>query len=226
MFSNPYFGLVLSFAAYQVGLQIRKRWNIPLFNPLLIAIILCIVTLRLFDIPYENYERGGSYLVFLIAPATVGLVIPLIHNMDKLKKNWLPILAGLAAGVATALFSAFFLCRLFGIGRELTVSVLPQSVTTAIAVPVSAEYGGLVGITAVCVVLRGISGAVFGPSLLKACRVTDPVATGIALGTASHAIGTSRSIEMGETEGAMSGLAVAIAGLLTVLLLPVVLMLL
>lgn len=221
MTNNPFFGILLSIVTYEIGVLIAKKTKSPLANPLLIGIILSIVVLKAFKIPFEDFEMGGSYIKFLLGPATVCLVVPLYKKLELLKKNLLAVFMGILVGSITSVLSVFVLSKVFGLDQNLFISLLPKSITTAIGVDVSAEYGGLEAITAICIIGTGIFGAVVGPSFLKLVGVKDPVATGIALGTTSHAVGTSKAMELGEVQGAMSGLCIGIAGLITVLIMPI-----
>jgi len=217
---TPVFGILLSVVCYEIGILIQRKTKNPILNPLLLAIILVILVLTVFDIPKETYDLGGSYILFLLGPATVVVAVPLYRQINLLKKDWLPILVGIFVGSATSVLSVIGLARLFGVNIEIAVSMLPKSVTTAIGMEVSKEIGGVVSLTVAVIVLTGILGAVMGP--LKLLGIKDEVAQGVAMGTASHAVGTSKAMELGETQGAMSGLSIGIAGLATVLIIPLV----
>lgn len=219
---TPVFGILLSVVCYEIGILIQRKTKNPILNPLLLAIILVILVLTVFDIPKETYDLGGSYILFLLGPATVVMAVPLYRQINLLKKDWLPILVGIFVGSATSVLSVIGLARLFGVNIEIAVSMLPKSVTTAIGMEVSKEIGGVVSLTVAVIVLTGILGAVMGPFILKLLGIKDEVAQGVAMGTASHAVGTSKAMELGETQGAMSGLSVGIAGLATVLIIPLV----
>lgn len=220
MTNNPFFGILLSIITYEFGAYIAKKTKTPIANPLLISIILSIAILKIFKIPYEDFQLGGEYIKFLLGPATVCLVIPLYRKWDILKQNVVPVLVGIFAGAVTSLVTILVMTKAVGLDVELIHSILPKSITTAIGVDVAAEFGGLPAIAAFAIVLTGVYGAVAGPSILKAVKVKDPVAVGIAMGTASHAVGTSKAMELGEEEGAMSGLCIGICGIMTVLLMP------
>lgn len=220
--NKPFIWIALSIFTYEIGIVIQKRVKNPIANPLLIAMLLMIGILVVTDTPVSAYESGGSFISMFLSPATVVLAVPIYRQRDVLKRNLLPILAGALVGSVVSMGSVFFLCRLFGLGDDLTASLLPKSVTTAIAQDVSSLLGGIPSITVICVCLTGILGAIALPSFLKLLHISDPVATGIAIGTASHAVGTSRAIQLGETEGAMSGLAIGIAGIITAVLASVI----
>lgn len=220
MLDNQYFGIVLSFAAYEIGKWINKKLKTPIANPLLIAILLIIGFLSITGIDYEYYKKGGDFIAFFIGPATVAMVLDLYANLDTLKKNILPILVGVGFGTIFSFVLAIFLSKIFQIDKNLVASLIPQSITTAIAISLSGEYQGIIGLTAIVVVIRGVSGAVFAPILMKIFRIKDPVAQGVAIGTSSHAVGTSQARLMGEIQGAMSGLSIAIAGITAVIIMP------
>lgn len=220
MLDNQYFGIVLSFAAYEIGKWINKKLKTPIANPLLIAILLIIGFLSITGIDYEYYKKGGDFIAFFIGPATVAMVLDLYANLDILKKNILPILVGVGFGTIFSFVLAIFLSKIFQIDKNLVASLIPQSITTAIAISLSGEYKGIIGLTAIVVVIRGVSGAVFAPIVMKIFRIKDPVAQGVAIGTSSHAVGTSQARLMGEIQGAMSGLSIAIAGITAVIIMP------
>ncbi len=215
--ASPFFGIALSVAAFAVGLRVRKKTGLVICNPLIIAIVLVIGVLLLFRIPYESYNEGGSIINMLLAPATACLAVSIYTRVELLKKNWIPILAGCTAGSLTSMGSVLLLCRLFGLDEAMTASLLPKSVTTPIAVSIAESHGGLAPVTVVAVIFTGIMGSILAPFLIRLFRVKDSVAAGLAIGACSHAVGTSRALEIGETEGAMSGLAIGICGVITVL---------
>lgn len=219
-FNNSYFGIILSFAAYEIGKWINSKAKTPIANPLLIAILLIVGFLKVTGIPYEYYKKGGDFIAFFIGPATVAMIIDLYINLDTLKKNILPVLVGVLVGSVFSMFLALGLSKIFSMTEQLTVSLIPQSITTAIAVSLSKEYQGLAAVTAITVVLRGVTGAVIAPTIMKIFKIEDPVAQGVAIGTSAHAVGTSQARQMGEVQGAMSGLSIAIAGIITVILMP------
>ncbi len=215
--ASPFFGVSLSILAFQAGEWIQKKTKIRVLNPLLIAILLVMAVLLVFRIPYEAYESGGSLIHMFLGPATACLAVSVYLKIDILKKNWLPILAGCTCGTAASMASICLLCRLFGLENTMTMSLLPKSVTTPIAISVSESHGGIVPVTVVSVILTGNLGNIAAPALMKLFRVKDPMTAGLSIGACSHAVGTSRAVRMGETEGAMSGLAIGICGMITVL---------
>ena len=211
-----FFGAVISFLAYELGLILKKKFKMALFNPLLIAIICVMGILTVFQIDYEQYEEGGKYISYLLTPATVCLAVPLYQQMGLLKKNLKAVLGGILSGVAASLVSVFLLAKLFGLSHEHYVTLLPKSITTAIGMAVSEELGGIVTITIATIILTGIIGNIIAETVCRIFKIEEPIAKGVAIGSASHAIGTVKAMEMGEIEGAMSSLAIAVAGLITV----------
>lgn len=216
--ASPFFGIALSILAYWVGIWLQRKTGLVVCNPLIIAIVLVSGVLLLFRIPYEAYNAGGEIINMFLAPATACLAVSVYSKLSLLRRCWLPILVGCVMGSLASMGSVFLLCRLFGLDAAVTASLLPKSVTTPIAVSLSGSHGGMPPITVVAVILTGILGSVLSPSLIRLFRVRDPVAAGLAIGACSHAVGTSRALELGETEGAMSGLAIGICGIVTVIL--------
>ena len=214
--ASPFFGIAISILAFAIGIWVQKKTGLIICNPLIIAIVLVSGVLLIFKIPYEHYNEGGSIINMFLAPATSCLAVSIYTRVELLKKNWLPILVGCTAGSLTSMGSVLLLCRLFGLDETMTVSLLPKSVTTPVAVSISESHGGLVPITVVAVIITGILGSILAPWLIRIFRVKDSVAAGLAIGACSHAMGTSKAVELGETEGAMSGLAIGICGIVTV----------
>jgi len=211
-----YFGVTISLAGYAVGLWLKKKVKKPYANPLLIAILLVMGALLLLGIDYDVYNESAKYLSYLLTPATVCLAIPLYQQLTLLKKHWKAVVGGLTAGVASSLVSVLGLSMLFGLTHEQYVSLLPKSITTAIGMGLSEELGGIVTLTVASIILTGVLGAVIGEGVCKLFRIRERVAVGLAFGSAAHAVGTSRALEIGEIEGAMSSLAIAVSGLITV----------
>ena len=215
--NSVYFGLVLTFLSYSIGVYLKKKTKFSLCNPILISIILCIIVLAVFRIDYNIYYDGAKYISYLLTPATICLAIPLYEQFQLLKKNLAAILTGIFSGVITSLCTILFMCYVLSMSHEDYVSLLPKSITTAIGMGVSAELGGYVSITVAVIIITGILGNVFGELILKIFRIREPIAKGIAMGTSSHAIGTAKALEFGEVEGAMSSLSIVISGILTVI---------
>lgn len=213
------FGVLISLIGYYIGVRLKKRFKFALLNPFLISLLFTIAALLLLQVDYESYYDGAKYLNYLLTPATVCLAIPLYEQLNALKKNFWAVFAGILAGVLAALTSIFLLALIFKLDHARYVTLLPKSITTAIGMVVSEEMGGYPGITTTAILFTGLTGNVFAEGFLKLIRVTEPVAKGIAMGTSAHAIGTSKAFEMGQTEGAMSSVAIAVAGIITVVLL-------
>lgn len=214
--NSVFLGLTVTFLAYEVGLLLKKKLKRSLFNPLLIAVALCMGFVSLFHIDYETYNAGARYISYLLTPATVCLAIPLYNQFELLKKNKLSVLVGILSGVITSLVTILVLALLFSLTHQEYVSLLPKSITTAIGMDVSQELGGYVSVTVAIILVTGIFGNMFAELLFKVFRIEEPIARGIAIGTSSHAVGTAKAMELGEIEGAMSSLSIVIAGILTV----------
>lgn len=213
---SVFFGVFVSLAAYAVGVFIKNKTKFSLFNPLLISIIITSAVVIFAGIDYDVYYEGAKYISYLLTPATVALAIPLYEQVTVLKKNFKAIIAGIVSGVITSLCSILAMALIFGFTHEQYVTFLPKSITTAIGMGVSEELGGYVSITVAVIIITGVLGSVIAEGFLKLFKITDPCAKGIAIGTTSHAVGTSKAMEIGKTEGAMSGLSIVVSGLLTV----------
>ena len=215
--NSAYFGVTVSLIGYGAGIMLKKKFKYAFLNPLLISIIFVIGVVLLCGVDYESYENSAQYLSYLLTPATVCLAVPLYQQMTLLKKNLAAVACGILAGVLASLGSVLLLAFLFGLEHDVYVTLLPKSITSAIGMGVSEELGGLVTITVAVIIVTGVIGNVIGEAVCKLFRIYEPIAKGLALGTSSHAIGTAKALEMGEVEGAMSSLAIAVAGLLTVI---------
>lgn len=220
------FPIVLTLGAYQLGLWLRKKWNNPLCNPLLIAVILVIGVLLATGYSTERYIASTQVISWLLTPATVCLALPLYEQLKALKKSLPAILIGITAGTITSLAVVFGLCKLWGLDHAVTVSLLPKSITTAMGMVLSAENGGIESLTTAVIIITGILGSLIGSVLCRLFKIKDEVAQGVAFGTASHVIGTSRANELSPLTGAVSSLSLAVAGILTAILFPLVCMLL
>ncbi len=214
--SSATIGVVLSIIAYEAGVFLKKKTNSALCNPLLVSIILVMVVLSVFRIDYESYNDSAKYLSYLLTPATVSLAIPLYQQLELLKKNFAAIILGILSGVLTSAGVILAMSILFGLSHEEYVTLLPKSITMAIGMGVSEELGGYVTITVATIIVTGILGNIIGEIVCKVFRIKNPISRGLALGTSAHAIGTTKAMEMGEVEGAMSSLAIVVAGLCTV----------
>ena len=217
-----YFGMFISVFAYIIGVWLKKKLGWGILNPLLVAVVLVIAFLVGTGIPYAEYNEGASYISYFLTPATVCLAIPLYKQLELLKKNFAAVIIGITSGVLASAVSIFLMSMLFKLDHVYYVSLLPKSITTAIGMGVSEEAGGIVTITIVSIILTGIFGNIIGETWFRLVGIQEPIARGLALGTASHAIGTARALELGEIEGAMSSLSIAVAGLMTVVVVPLV----
>jgi predicted murein hydrolase (TIGR00659 family) len=211
------FGVVISIIGYWLGVVIRNKTGLAICNPLLISIIFVIAILSIFHIDYADYNKSARYLSYLLTPATVSLAIPLYLHIERLKRNWVGIIVGLLSGSITSMGSVLAMSVLFKLSHKHYVTLLPKSITTAIGMSVSDELGGVVTISVAVIIVTGILGNVIAVSVCKLFRITDPVAKGLAIGAAAHAIGTSKAMEMGDIEGAMASLAIVVNGLITVI---------
>ncbi len=209
-------GAVISLINYWIGLKIKEKTKLSICNPLLISIILTVLFVLIFRIDYDTYNASAKYLSWLLTPATVSLAIPLYLEIDRLKKNIKAILVSIFAGSVISMGSILLMSMLFGFSHSQFVTFLPKSITTAIGMSVSEELGGFVSITVAAIIVTGILGAVIADTVCKVFHITDPVAQGLAIGTSAHAIGTSRAMEMGDVQGAMSSLSIVTAGIITV----------
>ena len=214
--NSVFFGVFISIITYEIGVLIKKKLKLAIFNPLLISIALIIVFLLAFHIKYNVYESGAQYLSYFLTPATVALAVPLYEQIEPLKKNWKAIVAGILSGALTSALCVLAVALIFQLDHKQYVTLLPKSITTAIGMGLSEELGGIVTITVAVIVVTGVIGNMFAESICKLFHITDPVAKGIGIGSASHAMGTAKAMEMGEIEGAMSSLSIAVSGLLTV----------
>ena len=217
IFATPIFALLISILAYEIGIFINRKTKIAFLNPLMIAITLVICTLLVLDIPLEDYKSGGDFISMFLTPATVILAVPLYKNINSLKKDYIAILVGVFVGSITAILSVWGLAKVFAMPKELLASLIPKSITTPLGIELSKQLEGIPSVTVAAIIITGIVGAVFAQWVLKTCRITDKTAKGLAIGTSAHALGTTKAVEMGETEGAMSGLAIGLAGLVTVI---------
>ncbi|MBR5247821.1 MAG: LrgB family protein [Lachnospiraceae bacterium] len=213
---SVYFGIALTLLTYQAGLWIKKKVKLTVANPLLLSVIMIISILLAFEIDYDVYHNGAKYISFFLTPTTVCLAVPLYRQLDLLKKYPKAIFGAITAGVFTAMVSIYLMSLAFGLTHEQYVTLLPKSITTAIGMGISEKMGGIVTITVVSISITGILGNIVAESLCKICKIQDPIAKGLAIGTGSHALGTTKAMEMGEIEGAMSSLSIVVAGIMTV----------
>ena len=216
--TSVFLGVVITIGSFELGRAMKKRWNFALFNPLLLGIVFSIAVLLVFRIDYTTYLNGAKYVNFLLTPATVCLAVPLYEKFELLKKNALAVMLGIGAGVAASAATVFALSALFRLDLSMFATLLPKSITTAIGMDVSVELGGYASLTVAAIILTGVLGNICAEGACRLFRITSPIAQGVAIGTASHAVGTSKALEMGEIQGAMSSLSLVVAGLLTVVL--------
>ena len=216
-----YFGVFISLFAYLIGMKLKKKFGCPVLNPLLVAIILVIAFLKATGISYTDYNTGASYISYFLTPSTVCLAIPLYKQLELLKKNLTAVAAAITAGVIGSVVSVYVMSMIFRLEHVHYVSLLPKSITTAIGMGVSEEAGGIVTMTIVSIILTGILGNIVADGWFKLVGIKEPIAKGLTLGTSAHAIGTAKALELGEVEGAMSSLSTAVAGLMTVVAVPI-----
>ena len=213
--------VLVTFLAFRAGQLIQGKLKSPICNPILIAVVLVLLFLTVTGMELPAYQSGMSFISWLMTPATICLAVSMYEQYQILKKNTPMILAGVAAGAVSCLVTVLLFSLAFGFDRELTVSLLPKSVTTAIGVPLSQMAGGLPSITTAAIILTGITASVLGPSLCRLFRLTNKVARGVAFGTAGHVIGTAKATELDPLTGAVSSLSLVVAGLLTAIVLPI-----
>ncbi|HHW48336.1 MAG TPA: LrgB family protein [Clostridiaceae bacterium] len=223
LFDNPLFYVLITIVAYEFGLFVYRKTKVSVLNPYLISVILIILFLSKANISIESYSKGGDLISFFLAPATVILAVPLYKQLNLLKANILPIVVGVFAGSITAIVSVCVLSKLMKLPLPISLSLVPKSITTPIGIELSKQIKGIPSVTVATIIITGIFGAVFGPFICKLFRISDKIAVGIAFGTSSHVIGTTKAVELGEVEGAMSSLSIGIAGVITVLIAPLIL---
>lgn len=222
--NSNYFGIALCFVLYLFGMFLKNKTNWIICNPLLIATISGIIILSVSKIPYESFYQSAKMISLLTTPATVCLAIPLYKQLGILKKNKIAILIGIFSGVLTSALVILLLSMLFGLSHVQYVTLLPKSITTAIGIGVCEELGGVSSITILCIMVTGIFGAVFADVIFKLGKIQNPISRGLALGCASHSMGTAKAMELGEVETAMSSLSIVVAGLMTVIVVPIIAM--
>lgn len=215
-----FFGVALTLVCYNVGIMAKKKLKIALFSPILVAIVLVIAILKLTGIEYETYKQGTTIISYLLTPATVCLAVPLYEKLKLLRENLWAVLGGIISGIMCSVLTVWGVCVVFSLDKTIFATLLPKSITTAIGMVVSEQQGGIVTITVASIVITGIFGNMVAETIYKIFKIDEPIAKGIALGTSAHVMGTSKALEIGDIEGAMSGLAVAVAGLITVLVAP------
>lgn len=219
--SEAFFGILISYVAFEIGKFIFKKTQSPIFNPLLIGTTLVILILKIFNISTESYFKGAGLITFFLGPATVALSLPLYKQWNLFKKYFIPVMTGAVIGSFVGVISVIFLGKILDIDKALLYSFIPKSITTPIGIEVSTMIGGIPSLTVLSIILTGITGNVTAPFICKIFRIKHSVAKGIGIGVASHAVGTSRAMEMGEIEGSMSALSIVFAGILTLIWAPI-----
>ena len=219
--NSVFFGVVVTFLSYGLGMTLKRRFKSALLDPLLVSIVIIIGFLLLTGVSYDSYAAGSQYISYLLTPATICLALPLYQQWELLKRNCRAVVAGIVAGALSSMTSILALSALLRFGHESYVTFLPKSITTAIGIGVSEELGGYVSVTVVVIVITGVLGNIFAEQALRIMRITEPIAKGIAIGSASHAVGTAKAMEMGPVEGAMSSLSIVVSGILTVIGAPI-----
>lgn len=214
--TSAFAGVTISLLAYMFGSFLKKKYKLGICNPLLISIVVTILVLVVGRVDYEVYNAGAKYLSWFLTPATVCLAIPLYEQLELLKRNFKAVAVGILSGVLTSMLTVWVLSLLMGLSHKEYVTLLPKSITTAIGMGVSEELGGYVTITVAVIVITGVLGNILSEQVCRIFKITEPVARGVAIGSSSHAIGTAKAMEMGEIEGAMSSLSIAVAGVFTV----------
>ncbi len=221
--TTMFFGAALTLVCFSVGLMVQKKFNLKILNPIIISVAMIIIILNIADISYDTYNNGAQLISIFLTPATVCLAIPLYEKLQLLKDNFLAVMGGIIAGVAANLMVIWGVCVAFNLDKTIFATMAPKSITTAIGMVLSEETGGIVNITVAMIVITGNTGYLFAETIIRLFKIKSPVAKGIAIGNSTHVLGTSKAVELGEVEGAMSGLAVAVAGILTVIIVPLVL---
>lgn len=211
------FYILLTIIVYKFSILINNKFKIAFLNPIIITALIIIIILKLFNIAYSDYYKGGSIIVSGLGPIVVVLAVPLYKNRDDLMKNFIPIIGGITASIITTFISITVLCRLFAIDETIFLSLLSKSVTTPMAVETTKMLGGNEAVTVLAVIITGLIGAAFAPIIMKIGKIKHNIAKGIGIGSSSHVLGTSKAVEMNEEAGASSGLAIGVAGLLTIM---------
>lgn len=214
--SSPFFGISLSILAYAIGVWVNRKTGKAICNPLLISYLIIIPVLLLFNIPLEWYNEGGDIINMFLSPATAVLAISVYRQRGLVKKHLLTIMMSTLAGSVSSIVTVLLLSRLFSLDDALTSSLMPKSITTPMAIAVSSSLGGIESITVLAVIVTGILGSIISPLLIRLFRIRSEVVQGLAIGASSHAVGTSKAVELGQVQGALSSLALVMSGVLTV----------
>ncbi|MBU3194138.1 LrgB family protein [Clostridium algidicarnis] len=220
--NSPLFGVLISLVCFEISIALYNKFKAPLLNPLLISTILIISTLLMFNISFEQYNSGCKFISFFLGPATVVLAVPLYNKLELLKKNLIPLLSGILVGSIAGIVSIIFLSYVLNLDLSIIKSLIPKSTTVPIGIEISKGLGGIPSLTVFAIIVSGIIGSIIGPLLFKIFKIEDSLSKGIAFGTASHALGTAKAFEIGETEGAISSICIAVAGIITVFIAPLI----
>ncbi len=220
LLSSTPFILLLVLTCYLLGCKLYRRKHIALFHPILVAMVLIIAILTLLGIDYDTFSRGSSFITFLLGPSVVALGYTLYEQINQIRGKEIPVLTAVCVGAIVGVVSVIALCQLMGANDTITSSLQPKSVTIPIAITLSENSNGIPSLTAIIVFCCGLLGAIAGPAVLDRCGIHNPVARGLAMGSASHGLGTARAIELGPVEGAVSGLAIGLMGVATSLFIP------
>lgn len=218
--ATVFFGAALTTLAFSIGLIVQKKFKLKLLNPIIVSVAMIIIFLKLTGIEYDTYNRGAQLISVFLTSATVCLAVPLYEKLQLLKDNLSAVLAGILAGVVANLLTIWGVCVAFNLDKTIFATMAPKSITTAIGIALSEETGGVVNITVAMIVITGNTGYLLAEAMIRIFKIKSSVAKGIAIGTSTHVLGTSKAVELGEVEGAMSGLAVAVAGIVTVIVVP------
>ena len=222
LFDTQVFGILITILFFNIGIYIQKKIKNPIFNPLLIAILGIIIFLSITNIPYENYKLGADIINSFLGPVTIVLAVPLYKQFELFKKYLVEILIGITCGVLVSFISIKLIGHFTNADINIINSLIPKSITTPMGISLTKTLKGIESITVVSIILTGILGAIISPIVFKIGKINHPVAKGIALGTSAHALGTTKALQMGEVEGAMSGLSIGISGIITVILIPLI----
>lgn len=219
---TPLFGIILTILFFNISVYINKKTGSPILNPLLVTIIGIILFLNITKIPYESFKKGADSINFFLGPVTILLAVPLYKQFELFKKYIKEILVGISCGVLVSFVSIIIIGRFTSAHIDIINSLIPKSITTPMGLSLTNTINGIESITVVSIICTGILGAIIAPSIFKLGKIKNPIAKGIALGTSAHALGTTKALELGEVEGAMSGLSIGISGIITVILIPVI----
>lgn len=226
LIGTPLFGIVLSLLAFEIGCVVQQKLKLPIFNPIIVATSIIILFLLKLNISIQDYNRGADFISFFLGPATVVLAVPLYKQLPLLKSNSKAIISGVLVGCTISIISVVMLSKLFGLDFAVWISIVPKSITTPIGIELSKQIGGIPALTVVTIIIAGNLGYAFAPFVCRIFGIKDSVAVGVSIGTSSHALGTTKAMELGDVEGAMSGLSIGLAGVFTVILAPIILKLL